>query len=81
MDQDLHTVFGRKPIGMECFRNGGNFAVHRRVDLAIGGNDGDAVTHRIFWEKTSSGTSSRGIDWPLRGARMDFSPVSVLLLI
>ena len=48
MDQDLQTILGGEAVGMEGFRDSGHFAVHGAKDLAVFGNDGDAVTQDLL---------------------------------
>ena len=50
MDQDLQTIFGSESVGVECFRNCGDFAVDGWVDFAVGGNDSNAITQDLLGE-------------------------------
>ena len=48
MDQDLQTVLGSETISMEGFCYAGDFAIHRCVEFAVGGNDCDAVAQNLL---------------------------------
>ena len=50
MDEDLQAVFRSEAIGVEGFGNAGNLAVDGSVDLAVRGNDRDAVAQDLLGE-------------------------------
>ena len=50
MDKNLQSIFGSEAIGVEGFRNSGDFSVDGCVDLAVGGNECDAITQNLLGE-------------------------------
>ncbi len=48
MDQQFNPFFCAETIGMECFSDGNNFAVHRADDGFITGNDRNTVADNLL---------------------------------